>query len=166
MQRDWFQTTMIDQMSRMDEESSVFIHRAATHESKAVRLLLKRSRIGRDVAPPLSQLWTATLHNQVVGTAGLELIHPVAVLHSVAVEKQLRHRGIGLQLVTRCLEEAGRQGAETAALVTMFWNVNFFRRAGFESISRKELPWELRRHPLFSAAKYRYTIPMFLKLGK
>jgi hypothetical protein len=48
----------------------------------------------------------------------------------------------------------------------MFWNVNFFRRFGFRTISRQELDPTLREVDLFSHLKYRFTTPMLLDLAR
>jgi N-acetylglutamate synthase-like GNAT family acetyltransferase len=144
----------------------IVVRRAANEQRGEIVSLLRRSRIGRDSVESIRGMWVAMEGPRVVGTAGIELLREIAVLHSVAIEKELRRRGVGLRLVTRSMREARAAGVIAIALTTMFWNVNFFRRAGFETISRRNLPAPLRQHPLFCSPKYKYTTPMFLEFRR
>jgi N-acetylglutamate synthase-like GNAT family acetyltransferase len=144
----------------------IVVQRAAHKQRKAIISLLRRSRIGRDSVESIRGMWVAMAGPRVVGTAGIELLRGIAVLHSVAIEKELRRRGVGLRLVTHSMREARAAGVSAIALTTMFWNVNFFRRAGFETISRGNLPAPLRQHSLFCSPKYKYTTPMFLEFRR
>jgi len=145
---------------------SVVVQKAAIQQRKAIASLLRRSRIGRDSVQSIRGMWVAMVGTRVVGTTGIELIRGVAVLHSVAIDKPLRRRGIGFRLVTHGITEAQARGATAVALVTMFWNVNFFRCFGFRTVSRKDLPSQLQQLDLFSSPKYRFTTPMMLDMRR
>jgi N-acetylglutamate synthase-like GNAT family acetyltransferase len=140
----------------------VVVQKAASEQRKEIISLLRDSRIGRNSLRSIRGMWVAMVGTRVVGTTGIDVAHGIAVIHSVAIEKALRRQGIGLRLVTHGIAEAQARGAVAIALVTMFWNVNFFRHFGFRAISRKNLPGNLRELDLFSSPKYRFTIPMLL----
>ena len=105
----------------------------------------------------------AVIRKEVIGCAAIELLGTQALLRSVAVDRPWRRRGIGRALVVACLDFAQRRGATAVALVTMFWNTNFFRGVGFATVSRRQLPAGIRLNPMFTAEKYRYTTPMILQ---
>ncbi len=140
--------------------SGLSISHAATTQRGLLRSFLIAAHIGSLGTVRIEELVVATLGNELVGCAGVEIAGDCAILHSVAVRKAWRGRGIGMQLVRRCLSQARKQRVTYFALTTMFWNVDFFRQCGFETISRKELPTELRSHRFFSLPRYRYTTPM------
>jgi N-acetylglutamate synthase-like GNAT family acetyltransferase len=69
---------------------------------------------------------------------------------------------MGLQKLR--LQEARTNGAEIVVLMTMFWNVNFYRKLGFETTSRKLLPEALKGHPMIYDPSLRRSTPMVLDL--
>jgi len=78
-----------------------------------------------------------------LGCAALEKAGGYAVVHSVSVEKSWRRHGIGTTLMRRCLKDAKSRGFQAIGLTTMFWNIRFFKRMGFRTVSREKLPASL-----------------------
>jgi N-acetylglutamate synthase-like GNAT family acetyltransferase len=97
-----------------------------------------------------------------LGCAALEKAGGYAVVHSVSVEKSWRRHGIGTTLMRRCLKDAKSRGFQAIGLTTIFWNIRFFKRMGFRTVSREKLPASLQEHPDFSSRKFPYVTPMLL----
>jgi N-acetylglutamate synthase-like GNAT family acetyltransferase len=157
-------------MSGLDEIAShevlpeVSISRAESSHRRQLRSLLIGAHIGNSGTVRINEMLVATSRGKILGCAGLEMVDCSAIVHSVSVRKEWRRRGVGLRLIRECMSAAGKQGAIVAALTTMFWNVGFFRKCGFETVSRKVLPSALQVHKAFCAATYRYTTPMIATL--
>ena len=138
----------------------VSISRADSSHRRQLRTLLIEAHIGHSGTVRINEILVATSRGKILGCAGLEMVGCSAIVHSVAVRKESRRRGVGMRLIRECMSAARKQGAILVALTTMFWNVGFFRKCGFETLSRRALPSALQVHKAFCAAKYRYTTPM------
>jgi N-acetylglutamate synthase-like GNAT family acetyltransferase len=154
------------EVSRVASRNRLTIRRYRSRDSRAVRALLSAAHIGGDNRLDATNLVVATNHDSVVGCAALQAFDRVAVLHSVAVEKRARRKGIGKRLVRACLASARRRNVRMVVLMTMFWNVNFFRRFGFRTVSRRALPDSLQRHPLIIDPVFRYCTPMVRRIRR
>lgn len=62
----------------------------------------------------------------------------LAEVRSLAVRAEQGGRGIGSGLVQSCLKEARELGAERVFVLT--YQEGFFRKLGFQSVEKKELP--------------------------
>lgn len=131
---------------------------------RSIHSLLTEANIGIDEDWDSYSYWVALLSDELIGCISLVHAGRVAILHSLAVKKAHRHRGIGTELLKRQREEARTNGAEVAVLMTMFWNVNFCRKLGFETTSRKLLPDVLKGHPMIYDPSVRRCTPMILSL--
>ncbi|HWO33096.1 MAG TPA: GNAT family N-acetyltransferase [Candidatus Acidoferrum sp.] len=144
----------------------VLISKAAPKQADNLRTFLLRANIGADAVPAVREFWTATFQKRIVGCAAIQRVGLYGIIHSIAVEKACRRQGIGTKLLKHCLREARTDRLQLVALTTMFWNIAFFKRAGFETTSRKRLPLELQGHPDFFSPRFRYTTPMILVLRR
>jgi len=81
----------------------------------------------------------AFAENTLVGTAALERYDDAALLRSVAVERAVRHHGIGQQLVQAALERARHEGITNVYLLTETAQ-GFFPRFDFRPIDRANVP--------------------------
>jgi N-acetylglutamate synthase-like GNAT family acetyltransferase len=134
---------------------------ATKNQRPAIESLLAEAGLLKDKPIDINEFSTATFNGEVIGCAARERQDDSYILHSVAVKKGWRRQGIGKLVITECLKDARKGRVQQILLTTMFWNVNFFRKYGFETTSRKRLPLKVQRHILFSAPKYKSTIPMW-----
>lgn len=79
----------------------------------------------------------------VVGTIGLELSPPHALLRSLAVGQDHRRRGIGAQLIASAERHARMMGVATLYLLTMT-AADFFGRCDFRETGRHDAPASLQ----------------------
>lgn len=124
-----------------------------------VRLMMD-CRIGADEKWSADVVVEASRGNQLLGCCALDFVERVAILHSLAIDRQTRRRGIGRALVEHCVRLAGEQQVHCVVALTMFWNVNFFRKCGFATTSRKLLPPCLANSPLVFDPAFRRATPM------
>jgi N-acetylglutamate synthase-like GNAT family acetyltransferase len=80
----------------------------------------------------------------VKGCAAVQLVplengHP-GYLYGLAVRKPFQKQGIGRALTEARVERILGAGGYQAVALAMFWNVNFFRRLGFVTVRRDNLP--------------------------
>ena len=132
--------------------------------AQSIKSLLTEVNIGIDENWNKYFYWIAEWNGEVVGCCSLVHVDTVAIFHSLAVKKAYRHKGIGSELMEFRLLEAQVTGDEFAVLMTMFWNVNFYRKLRFETTSRKFLPTVLRNHPMIFDAAFRRSTPMIRDL--
>jgi amino-acid N-acetyltransferase len=74
-------------------------------------------------------------HEDIVGTAALELYGRSALLRSVAVDPRLRSRGLGRALTAAALDLARLRGVRSVYLLTET-AADFFPKLGFRRIER------------------------------
>lgn len=81
----------------------------------------------------------AVRKNQIVGVCGLNIVWAnLAEVFSLVVARSQRGKGIGKQLVLDCVEDARQLGIHK--LMTLTYEVDFFKACGFEVIDRQQLP--------------------------
>ena len=85
----------------------------------------------------------------VIGVAGLELYGRFGLLRSVVVAGPARRQGIAAALIERVVARARTQGCTALYLLTLDAEL-YFRRFGFEVISRSEAPAAIRAAPEFA----------------
>ncbi|CAE6853090.1 arsenic resistance N-acetyltransferase ArsN2 [Paraburkholderia aspalathi] len=79
----------------------------------------------------------------VVGSGGLERIGSSALLRSIALKSEWRGTGVARELVGRLGDNARLLGQQEVWLLTTTAE-RFFERAGYERVSRDEVPGEIR----------------------
>jgi N-acetylglutamate synthase-like GNAT family acetyltransferase len=124
-----------------------------------IRLLME-ARIGVDEGWTAEVIIQANQNERLLGCCALDFVGRMAVLHGLAVEKPMRRMGIGKKLVEYCIALAQERQAESVVTFTMFWNVNFFRKCGFHTTSRKLLPPMLKDNVLVCHPALRRATPM------
>lgn len=81
----------------------------------------------------------AEVEGRVGGVCGLNIIWSnLAEVYSLVVEPSCRGRGIGRRLVLDCVDEGRRLGIQK--LMTLTYEVEFFKACGFEITDRQQLP--------------------------
>lgn len=90
----------------------------------------------------MRDFWVYEDKGKVIGCCALHISwDDLAEVKSLAVSAHKHGRGIGTELVTRCLKEAAELGAKKAFVLT--YKPNFFRRFGFKKISHADLPHKI-----------------------
>jgi amino-acid N-acetyltransferase len=103
-------------------------------------LMLPRSL--NELYEHIRDFWVFERNGQVRGCAALHIAwDDLAEIKSVAVNKSLRHKGLGTELVRVCLEEAVCLGAKKIFVLT--YTPEFFRSLGFKKIRHADLPHKI-----------------------
>lgn len=86
--------------------------------------------------------WVKEIKGKIVGCAALHISwEDLAEIKSVAVLKNLHGKGIGKELVSACLEEAGRIGIKKVFVLT--YKPKYFKKFGFKQIPHSNLPHKI-----------------------
>ena len=112
------------------------------------------------LARPLSELYENIRdyyvyieNGSVVGCAALHIFwKDLAEIKSIAVEEDYQKRGIGKQLIQKCLEEGKILGINR--LVVLTYIPEFFERMGFKRVDKELLP-----HKIWSECVRCYKFP-------
>lgn len=124
--------------------SAVAVRRATAADLPQVkRLLVANGLILDDVAEGIADFLVAESDGRIVGTIGLEVRPPYALLRSAAVDPAHHRGGVGGLLVTRLAEVAASRGVAALYLFTPS-AAPFFERHGFTRTTRDAIPTELR----------------------
>jgi N-acetylglutamate synthase-like GNAT family acetyltransferase len=125
------------------------------HRSEIDRLI-KETRIGEgyEADRPVRDFWVAKQGDRVVGCAGVVYFNGIAILTHVAVEAELRRQGIGGALVDKAYDAAQGKGVKVVALITMYYRFNWFKKWGFRTVPRAELPAHIACYPDFTSKRY------------
>jgi len=86
----------------------------------------------------------------VIGIGGLEQLGSSVLLRSLAVAREARGTGIARALVARLEDNARSCGRQDVWLLTTTAE-RFFERAGYERVSREDVPGEVRLCRQFAA---------------
>lgn len=117
---------------------------AAPDDLPAVEQLLTASGLPLDgVRDAFGTFVVAEAGNDLVGVAGLEVCCDNALLRSVAVRPEWRSHGVGRALVERVIADAEARGLHALYLLTTTAE-RYFPSFGFHTISREEVPEEIR----------------------
>lgn len=95
------------------------IRSASSSDHRSVLTLLQAAGLPvAGVVPTLPDFYVAEVDGRVVGTGGLEVYGPDALLRSVVVEKVARNSGLGVALVERILDDARERDLRAVYLLT------------------------------------------------
>jgi len=95
-----------------------------------------------DLPTDLSGFTLAFDGDELVGTAGMELMGGVGLLRSIAVAETHRNRQLGKQLFAAALDHARANGVQEVFLITDS-AAGYFEKNGFQRIERSEAPAEI-----------------------
>jgi len=128
------------------------------------RLLVANGLILDDVAAGIADFFVAEEEGTLLGTIGLEVRGPFALLRSAAVDPARHGAGIGARLVARVVDEA--RGRKLAALYLFTpAAAPFFERHGFARTTRDAIPEELRSTGQFAHACGATAVTMVRRLS-
>ena len=141
----------------------VKILKADERHRKDVNRLMRRARIGCFGAyEPIKNCWFARKDGRVIACASLDFHgSDVAVLRGIVVERELRHNGVGSQLIAHRMRIAKESGAKIVALVTMYYHFNFYKRRGFRTCPRADLPESIKDYWMFTEKRYKKCAVMY-----
>ena len=150
----------------MSTTTAPVIRRASRNDlPKVERLLTANGLILDDVAATIEDFFVAEDGGAMIGTIGLEVRHPFALLRSAAVDPARHGDGIGARLVATLVGEAGSRGLSALYLFTPS-AATFFERHGFVRTTRDAVPEELRSTGQFAHACGATAITMVRVLGR
>lgn len=129
------------------------------------RLLTANGLILDDVAAGIADFFVAQSDGAIVGTIGLEVRAPFALLRSAAVDPARQGAGIGGRLVARLVEEARTRKIAALYLFTPS-AAPFFERHGFTRTPREAIPAELRNTGQFVHACGATAVTMVREIGR
>lgn len=100
-------------------------------------LMLPRSL--NDLYENIRDYWVAEKNGRIIGSCALHISwDDLAEIKSAAVQKDKQGQGLGLDLVTACLNEAKSLGAKKVFVLT--YQPKFFQKFGFKKIGHSDLP--------------------------
>jgi amino-acid N-acetyltransferase len=136
------------------DRAAPHLRAAISTDLAAVEQLLTASGLPLDgVADAIPTFVVAESGGDLVGVAGLEVCCENALLRSVAVRPEWRSHGVGRALVNRVIAEAEARGIHALYLLTTTAD-RYFPSFGFRTISREEVPAEVR-----ATAEFREACP-------
>ncbi len=110
------------------------------------KLILHFSKKGDVIPRPLSELYekvreffVAEERDLIIGACALHILwEDLAEIRSLVVSEENQRRGIGKKLIVAAINEAKELGIPKIFVLTT--NPQFFRRLGFNEVSKQELP--------------------------
>ena len=140
------------------------ILRADARHRKDINRLIAEAKIGSSIRGPIRNTFFVRMDGRIVGFANMDFIENdvAAILEGIAVE---RHRGIGSALIQHRINIARKRGIKTVAFVTMYYHLAFYKRRGFKTCPRKDLPDFLQNYPMFTAQHYKKCAVMVGTFG-
>jgi amino-acid N-acetyltransferase len=130
----------------------VSIEPAAAQDLAAVLSLLQQNGLPPDgLSDHVGSLLVARQDGVIVGSAGLELYGPDALLRSVVVDSTCRARGLGRRLTEAALALARGRGVRRVYLLTET-ATDFFPRFGFRPAERTAVPATVQQSAEFTGA--------------
>jgi N-acetylglutamate synthase-like GNAT family acetyltransferase len=76
-------------------------------------------------------------------------------LYGLAVQKSFHRNGAGRALTKARVDRVRDFGGSQAIALAMFWNINFFRKLGFDTVPRDSLSSAMRDLSDFRDVRYR-----------
>ena len=131
----------------------------------AFRALLKSSGLPADDLDYKRDLLVGYYEgDDLVGTGGLEVYGPYALLRSLSVKMGIRGKAVGTTITEYLLEEAKKRKLKGVYLLTETAH-GFFQKKGFKDVSRSAVPGEVKQSAEFSKLCPESAAVMCLELG-
>lgn len=99
-----------------------------------------------------------------IGTIGLEVYGPIALLRSLAVKKEYQFDGFGRMLYQKLILNAEGKGVKDIYLLTTTAE-KYFSKKGFKRISRENVPEKIKNTVEFSTLCPKNSICMIKRLS-
>jgi amino-acid N-acetyltransferase len=126
------------------------IRKAKLKDVKEIQQLIKLYSTRGEMLPrSLSELYdnvrdffVSIQNRRIVGICALHVCwEDLAEIRSLAVEEEVRRKGIGAQLAKACLEESKELGVKRVFALT--FQPDFFERLGFKRVDKSVLPHKI-----------------------
>ena len=127
------------------------IKEATNHRQSIVSLLSTEKLPVDDLPAVLDDFIVATLNDEVIGVAGLEVYGDYGLLRSLAVSPALRGQGIANKLLQQIEALAGTKGLKAIYLLTET-APEYFDRKNYTKITRADIPAQVQQSSEFSYA--------------
>jgi amino-acid N-acetyltransferase len=122
----------------------------STESFEAFRTLLKSSNLPADDLNFKKDLLVGYYEGDaLVGTGGLEIYEPFALLRSLSVKLGIRGKSVGTTITEYLLAEAKKRKLKAIYLLTETAH-GFFLKKGFEDVPRDQVPEEVKSSSEFS----------------
>ena len=121
-----------------------------TESFEAFRSLLKASDLPADDLDFKKDLLVGYYEGDaLMGTGGLEIYGPYALLRSLSVKLGIRGKAVGTTITEYLLQEAKKKNLKGIYLLTETAH-GFFLKKGFKDVARNAVPEEVKRSAEFS----------------
>lgn len=139
------------------------IQKAKNKHLRELAQLIVKTKIGENtIGRELKKLnkykddfWFVELNKKIIACVGVEFVDKNnAVITYLAVEKMYRKMGIGMTLFKYVLDYCGNNQVKRFGLVAMFYHFKHFKKFGFRTCPRIDLPKALKDHWMLSAKRY------------
>ncbi|MBI2405985.1 MAG: GNAT family N-acetyltransferase [Candidatus Harrisonbacteria bacterium] len=129
--------------------------RADRRHLAEINRLIVEAKIGDPLEGLKPASYIVRRDGKVVAFASLDFVgNEAAILEDVVVERGYRHQRIASVLVDHCIAVARKRGIRRFALCTMYYLFRFFKRWGFITRPRKDLPDDLKNYEQFTVKRY------------
>jgi amino-acid N-acetyltransferase len=136
-----------------------------TESFQAFRSLLKASNLPADDLDFKRDLLVGYYEGEdLVGTGGLEIHGPYALLRSLSVKMGIRGKAVGSTIYDFLLAEAKKRELQGLFLLTETAH-GFFLKKGFKEITRERVPEEIKQSAEFSVLCSQSAAVMRLQLA-
>lgn len=98
--------------------------------------------------------WFVREAGLIVGSVSGIPWHGALIVTRLVVAAEYRKRRIGIALFDHALAHAKTTGASPVALLTMYYHFNRFKRCGFRTYPRKDVPERLMSHPMLTDKRF------------
>ncbi|MCH7759482.1 GNAT family N-acetyltransferase [Patescibacteria group bacterium] len=130
------------------------------HRKEINRLIMEA--LGSRIKGPIKDIWFIRVKGEIVATGGLNFYQDqVAIFTHLVVKKEFRRQGLGSALIRHRMQVAEERGVSILALITMYYHYNFYKRRGFKTCPRKELPESIKNHWMFTVQRYKKCAVMY-----
>jgi amino-acid N-acetyltransferase len=130
----------------------------------AFRTLLKSSNLPADDLDYKRDLLVGYYEgDKLVGTGGLEVYGPYALLRSLSVRMGIRGKSVGTTITEFLLEEAKKKKLKAIYLLTETAH-GFFAKKGFKDVQRDQVPQEVKASSEFSTVCATTAAVMMLQI--
>ena len=134
----------------METSFTFTIREAQDLDRQAVKVLLDQHQLpSQDLPTSLENFLVAMEEEQIIGTVGLELYGPFALVRSLAVKPDLQRKGLGKTLY-RATEHLARQKGVAQLYLLTTTAADFFQQQGFQHVERIAVPEPIRQSGQFA----------------
>ena len=129
---------------------------ATPADEPGIRQLLSSCGLPHEDLTPehLHHFWVIKEKGQLIGVIGLEVLRPLALLRSLAIDPLFRNRGLGSQLAQQAEKYADSLKIQGLYLLTTTAE-GFFAKRGYQKVRRESTPDQIQ-----GTAEFRSMCPL------